>query len=240
LEDAYENAAMGAFAQVTANAYGLTREGMDDYTIESLARAKAAIAEGAFAEEITPVTIKTRAGEVVVDTDEARQGPPRQDPRPAPAFAKDGTITAASSSSISDGAAAMVLTRQSVEAKGLKPVAIVGHRRPCAGAARSPPPPSARSKGAGQGRLERGRGRSLRGERSLCLRRHVRHARPWHPHDKINVNGGATALGHPIGARARASRHADRGAQAWAEEGRCGAVHRRWRGTAVAIELVSL
>jgi acetyl-CoA C-acetyltransferase len=70
LEDAYENAAMGAFAQVTANAYELTREGMDDYTIESLSRAKAAIADGAFAEEITPVTIKTRAGEVVVDTDE--------------------------------------------------------------------------------------------------------------------------------------------------------------------------
>ena len=114
LEDAYDaGRAMGTFAQDTANDYGLTRENQDEYTIESLRRAKAAIADGAFVEEIAPVTVKTRAGEVTVDTDEA-PGKARPDKIPSlkPAFAKDGTITAATSSSISDGAAALALTRQ--------------------------------------------------------------------------------------------------------------------------------
>ncbi|MFL0670996.1 MAG: acetyl-CoA C-acyltransferase, partial [Erythrobacter sp.] len=125
LEDAYEpGRAMGTFAQDTANEYQLTREEMDAYSIESLARANRAIASGAFADEVVPVTIAARTGEVVVEHDEApSKGRPDKIPQSKPAFAKDGTITAATSSSISDGAAAVVLTRASVaEAKGLVPV----------------------------------------------------------------------------------------------------------------------
>ena len=104
LEDAYEHGrAMGTFAQETANEYQLTREAQDDYSIESLRRAQEAIKTGAFAEEIVPVTVATRKGEVVVDTDEAPgRGMPDKIPTLKPAFAKDGTITAATSSSISD------------------------------------------------------------------------------------------------------------------------------------------
>src|SRR3546814_2232866 len=121
---------MGTFAQETAYAYHPSRQAHDDYAIESPPRAQAAIADGAFAAEITPVTLTTRKGEVVVDTDEQPgKGNPDKIPTLRPAFAKDGTITAATSSSISDGAAAVVLTRQSVaEAKGAKPVAkLVAH-----------------------------------------------------------------------------------------------------------------
>ena len=133
LEDAYEGGSMGSFAQVSADEYQLTRESMDAYTIESLSRAQAAIASGAFAGEVVPVTVKTRAGEVIVDTDEAPgKGRPDKIPGLKAAFAKDGTITAASSSSISDGAAAVVLARQSfADARGLTPVArivaVAGH-----------------------------------------------------------------------------------------------------------------
>src|SRR3546814_611931 len=134
LEDAYEaGRAMGTFAQDTADAYQLSRQAQDDYSIESLKRAQAAIASGAFAGEIAPVTLTTRKGEVVVDTDEQPgKGNPDKIPTLRPAFAKDGTITAATSSSISDGAAAVVLTRQSVaEAKAAKPVAeLVAHAAP--------------------------------------------------------------------------------------------------------------
>ena len=116
---------MGSFAQCTADEYQLTRESMDNYAIESLSRAKAAIDNGGFKDEIVPVTIRSRAGETVVDTDEAPgRGRPDKIPQLKPAFAEEGTITAATSSSISDGAAAVVLTRESVaSAKGLDPVA---------------------------------------------------------------------------------------------------------------------
>ncbi|OYX93472.1 MAG: acetyl-CoA acetyltransferase [Novosphingobium sp. 35-62-5] len=126
LEDAYEaGRAMGTFAQDTANAYQLTREQQDTYTVESLRRAQAAVNDGTFKDEIAPVTFKTRAGEVTVDTDEAPgKGRPDKIPSLKPAFAKDGTITAATSSSISDGAAAVVLARESVaKASSLTPVA---------------------------------------------------------------------------------------------------------------------
>ncbi|WP_206241065.1 acetyl-CoA C-acyltransferase [Novosphingobium terrae] len=204
LEDAYENAAMGAFAQDTANEYKLTREGMDDYTIESLRRAKAAIESGAFAEEIVPVTIKTRAGEVVVDTDEQPgKGRPDKIPTLRAAFAKDGTITAASSSSISDGAAAVVLARASTaEAKGLKPVA-----RLVATAAHAQEPRefTIAPVGAVKKVLDKA-GWSIDdvdlfevNEAFACVAMFAM-IDLGIPHEKINVNGGATALGHPIGA----------------------------------------
>ena len=126
LEDAYEEGrAMGTFAQDTANEYQMTREEMDEYSIESLRRANAAIESGAFADEVVPVTFTTRAGEQSVDTDEAPgRGRPEKIPTLRPAFAEDGTITAATSSSISDGAAAVVLTRESVANKhGAAPIA---------------------------------------------------------------------------------------------------------------------
>lgn len=127
LEDAYQGKAMGCFAQETANAYEFTRESLDEFAIRSLTRAQEAIAEGRFESEIAPVTYSTRKGDVTVSFDE-QPGQAKIDKIPAlrPAFAKDGTITAANSSSISDGAAAMVIMTQSeAEKRGLAPIAKV-------------------------------------------------------------------------------------------------------------------
>ena len=205
LEDAYEpGRAMGTFAQDTANAYQMTREEMDAYAIESLARANAAIASGAFADEVVPVTVSTRAGDVVVEHDEApAKGRPDKIPQLKPAFAKDGTITAATSSSISDGAAALVLTRASVaEAKGLTPVARIvataAHAQAPADFTTAPVP-------AIQKVLARA-GWSVDdvdlfevNEAFACVAMFAMRDLGI-PHEKINVNGGGTALGHPIGA----------------------------------------
>jgi acetyl-CoA C-acetyltransferase len=205
LEDAYEaGRAMGTFAQDTADAYQLSRQAQDDYSIESLSRAKAAIAAGAFANEIAPVTIAGRKGDVVVDTDEAPgKGMPDKIPTLKPAFAKDGTITAATSSSISDGAAAVVLTRQSVaDAKGAKPVArLVAH----AAHAQEPKDFTVAPVGAINKLLAK-TGWSIGdvdlfevNEAFACVAMFAMHDLGI-PHEKINVHGGATALGHPIGA----------------------------------------
>ena len=205
LEDAYEpGRAMGTFAQDTANEYQLTREAQDSYTIESLRRAQSAVAEGRFVDEIAPVTVKSRGGDVVVDTDEAPgKGKPDKIPGLKPAFAKDGTITAATSSSISDGAAALVLTRQSVaDAEGLTPVARVVAM---AAHAQAPKDFTTAPVGAITKLLERA-GWSIGdvdlfeiNEAFACVAMFAMHDLGI-PHDKINVNGGATALGHPIGA----------------------------------------
>ena len=205
LEDAYEaGRAMGTFAQDTADAYQLSRQSQDDYSIESLKRAQTAIADGAFVGEITPVTLTTRKGEVVVDTDEQPgKGNPDKIPTLKPAFAKDGTITAATSSSISDGAAAVVLTRQSVaDAKGAKPVAkLVAH----AAHAQEPKDFTVAPVGAINKVLAKA-GWSIGdvdlfevNEAFACVAMFAMHDLGI-PHEKINVHGGATALGHPIGA----------------------------------------
>lgn len=205
LEDAYEaGRAMGTFAQDMANEYQLTREDMDSYAIESLARANAAIASGAFADEIVPVTVKTRAGDVTVNTDEAPgKGRPDKIPALKPAFAKDGTITAASSSSISDGAAALVLARKSVaDAKGLTPVAtIIGMDAH----AQAPSAFTTAPVGAIE-KLLASTGWSVDdvdlwevNEAFACVAMFAMKDIGI-AHDKINVNGGGTALGHPIGA----------------------------------------
>ncbi|AKM07384.1 acetyl-CoA C-acyltransferase [Pelagerythrobacter marensis] len=205
LEDAYEEGrAMGTFAQSTANDYQMTREEMDDYAIESLRRANAAIDSGAFADEITPVTFSTRAGETVVDTDEQPgRGKPDKIPTLKPAFAKDGTITAATSSSISDGAAAVVLTRASVaKDKGLAPVARVVAM---AAHAQEPAQFTVAPIGAIQKVLDEA-GWSVDdvelwevNEAFACVAMFAMRDIGI-PHDKININGGGTALGHPIGA----------------------------------------
>ncbi len=204
LEDAYEGGSMGSFAQVTADEYQLTREAMDAYSIESLRRAQDAIATGAFASEVVPVTVKTRGGEVIVDTDEAPgKGRPDKIPSLKPAFAKDGTITAASSSSISDGAAAVVMTRQSVaDAKGLTPIAIVVA---VAGHAQEPAKFTTAPVGAINKLLAKA-GWTIGdvdlfeiNEAFACVAMFAMHDLGI-PHEKVNIHGGATALGHPIGA----------------------------------------
>jgi len=202
LEDAYEEGrAMGSFAQCTADEYQLTRKDMDDYALESLHRAKSAIESGKFDREITAVTMTTRKGEVTVDTDEAPgRGQPDKIPTLRPAFAKDGTITAATSSSISDGAAAVVLTRES-NANGKAVARIVAH----AAHAQEPSEFTVAPIGAIEKCLANA-GWSVGdvdlweiNEAFACVAMFAMKDLGI-PHDKINVNGGGTALGHPIGA----------------------------------------
>ncbi len=205
LEDAYEEGrAMGTFAQDTANDYQLTREQMDEYSIESLRRANAAIESGAFADEVVPVSFSTRRGDVTVEHDEQPgKGKPDKIPTLRPAFAKDGTITAATSSSISDGAAAVVLTRESVAREnGQEPVAKIVAM---AAHAQEPSEFTVAPVGAINKVLEKA-GWSAEevdlwevNEAFACVAMFAMRDIGI-PHDKINVNGGGTALGHPIGA----------------------------------------
>ncbi len=130
LEDAYEGKAMGVFAELCADSYQFSREQQDEFAINSLAKAKTAIEDGSFKNEVAPVTVKSRKGDLLVEHDEQPlKARPEKIPSLRPAFKKDGSVTAANASSISDGAAAMVLMKQSeAEAKGLKPLAkIIGH-----------------------------------------------------------------------------------------------------------------
>jgi acetyl-CoA C-acetyltransferase len=205
LEDAYEaGRSMGTFGEDCAAKYSFTRAEQDAFATASVQRAQAAIASGAFATEITPVTVKERSGERVVSTDEG-PGKIKLDKIPGlkPAFKKDGTITAASSSSINDGAAAMVLMRASTAAHlGCKPLArIVSH----ATHAQAPEWFATAPLGATQKALAKA-GWAV-GDVDLW---EVNEAFAVVPmalmkelgiaHDKVNVNGGACALGHPIGA----------------------------------------
>jgi len=205
LEDAYEEGrAMGSFAQCTADEYQLSRKDMDDFAIASLSRAQEAIKSGAFATEIAPVTIKGRKGDTIVDTDEAPgRGMPDKIPTLKPAFAKEGTITAATSSSISDGAAAVVLSRQSTaNEKGYTAVARIVAT---AAHAQKPSEFTVAPIGAIEKLLKKA-GWSV-GEVDLfevneafaCVAMFAMKDLGI-SHDKINVHGGATALGHPIGA----------------------------------------
>ena len=205
LEDAYEpGRAMGSFAQVTANEYQLTREAQDEFAIASLTRSQEATKTGKFAREIVPVTIKTRAGEVTVTEDEQpKKGRPDKIPALKPAFAKDGTITAANASSISDGAAALVISRQSVAAaKGQQPVARIVAM---AAHAHEPAKFTTAPVGAITKVLDKARWSAADvdlfevNEAFACVTMFAMHDLGI-PHDKVNVHGGATALGHPIGA----------------------------------------
>lgn len=205
LEDAYSpGKLMGAFAEEAARAYQFTRQDQDAYAIESLSRARAAQANGAFDAEITPVEVKSRGGAVTVSADEQpAKADPAKIPTLRPAFAPDGTITAANASSISDGAAALTLMRASTAEKlGLAPLArIAGHgaHAHAPGLFTTAPVPAMRQA------LERAGWSpadvdlwevneafavvAMIAERELNIDRH-----------QLNVNGGACALGHPIGA----------------------------------------
>ena len=205
LEDAYEEGrSMGTFGEDCAAKYHFTREEQDAFAIASVQRAQAATESGAFKAEITPVTVKTRKGEVTVSIDE---GPAKAKldkiTSLRPAFKKDGTITAASSSSINDGAAAMVLMRESTaKALGCKPLArIVAHGTH----AQAPEWFTTAPVGATQKALKKA-GWTVEDvdlwevneafavvPMALMKELNV-------PHEKVNVNGGACALGHPIGA----------------------------------------
>jgi acetyl-CoA C-acetyltransferase len=201
LEDAYEpGRAMGTFAEESARAYQLTREAQDAYALVSLSRAQGAIASGAFAAEITPVAVKS--GEVTVD-EQPGKAKPDKIPHLKPAFAPDGTVTAANASSISDGAAALVLMRrETAEARGLTPLAtILGHsvhaQKP---ALFTTAPVPAMQKLMGK------LGWSVDGidmfevNEAFAVVSMIAMQELGIPHAKLNVNGGATALGHPIGA----------------------------------------
>ena len=205
LEDAYTpGKAMGAFAEDAVQMYQFTREGQDAYAVESLNRANAAIASGAFEGEVTPVTLKGRGGDTVVAIDE-QPGKARPDKIPSlkPAFAKDGTITAANASSISDGAAALVMTRASVaEAQGMtqeaRVVATAAHAHE-PGLFTTAPVPAIRKvlekAGWSVDDVDLFEVNEAFAVVSMIAMRDL-----GIPHEKINVNGGATALGHPIGA----------------------------------------
>ena len=204
LEDAYEpGRSMGTFGEDCAAKYHFTREQQDNFAIASVQRAQAAIKSGAFKAEIAPVTVKDRKGERVVDTDEG-PGKVKLDKIATlkPAFKKDGTVTAASSSSINDGAAAMVLMRESTAKKlGCKPLArIVSH----ATHAQEPEWFSTAPIGATEKALQKA-GWTV-GDVDLWEVNEAFAVVPMAlmhdlkvPHEKVNVNGGACALGHPIG-----------------------------------------
>lgn len=204
LEDAYEHRLMGTYAEDAARHYQFTREAQDAYATESLNRAKRAQSDGSFKNEIAAVKISGKGGDTEISTDEQpRKADPAKIPTLKPAFAKDGTVTAANSSSISDGAAALVLTRESVaEKRGLKPIARIVAQ---ASNAHEPRWFTTAPVGAIQKALQRAGWKTedvdlfeineafanvaMIAMRDLNL-----------DHAKVNVNGGACALGHPIGA----------------------------------------
>lgn len=205
LEDAYDKGRlMGTFAEECAEQYQFTRQAQDAYAIESLARAKRAVEDGSFAAEITPVPVKTRKGATEVISDEAPiKASPDKIPTLRPAFRPDGTVTAANASSISDGAAALVLTRAGVADKqGAKPLAVIrGH----VNFAQAPALFTTAPVFAVRKLLDKVGWQAkdvdlfeineafavvaMAAMRDLDI-----------PHDKLNVHGGACALGHPIGA----------------------------------------
>jgi len=205
LEDAYEpGRLMGSFAEETAQHYQFTREMQDAYAIASLERAQRAQQNGAFVREIVPVEIKGRKGVETVSLDEQpAKGDASKIPTLKPAFAKDGTITAANASSISDGAAALVMTRASVaERLGLDPIARVvasaGHAH--APALFTTAPVFAMRKALEKAGWSTGDVDLFEiNEAFACVAMIAMHDLGL-SHDVVNVNGGACALGHPIGA----------------------------------------
>ena len=204
LEDAYEGGLMGTFADKCAEKYDFSREMQDEYAIESVTRARTAHESGQFEGEICPVTVETRSGNYTVSQDETpTKAKPEKIPTLKPAFSKTGTVTAANASSISDGAAALLMMRLSeAERRGLTPVARV------------------------LGQTSHAREPSLFTTAPVQAMKDLMDQLDWHvsdvdlfevneafavvpmaameelsiPHEKINVNGGACALGHPIGA----------------------------------------
>ena len=205
LEDAYDRGKlMGTFAEATAGRYGFSREAQDEFAIRSLTRAKKAIEEGIFKEEIVPVTIKGRKGDTVVETDETPlKANLEKIPTLKPAFAKDGTVTPANSSSISDGAAALVLMRESTaEKRGIRPIArILGHTEHAHEPAWFTTAPVTAIKKLLE-KLEWNAGDVDLYEinEAFAVVTMAAISELELDPEKVNVHGGACALGHPIGA----------------------------------------
>ncbi|ATG41157.1 thiolase family protein [Phaeobacter piscinae] len=205
LEDAYDKGRlMGTFAEECAETYQFTREAQDEYALTSLSNALAAQESGAFDNEIAPVTVKTRKGETVTDADEQpKSARPDKIPTLKPAFRKDGTVTAANASSISDGAAALLLASQdAAEAQGLTIRArIMGHasHAQAPGLFTTAPVPAAQKLMAQLGWTVGDVDLWEVNEAFAVVPMAFMHEMGL-PRDKVNVNGGACALGHPIGA----------------------------------------
>jgi acetyl-CoA C-acetyltransferase len=204
LTNPYDGQSMGVFAEATADKHGFTREAQDAYSIESVRRAQAAIASGAFADEIVAVKVAGRKGDVEYATDEQPgKSDPAKVPTLKPAFRKDGTVTAASSSSISDGAAATILlSEDEAKKRGIKPLArIVGH----ATQAQEPEWFTTAPVGAIEQLLKKVGWKvedvdlfEINEAFAVVAMTPIKVL--GIPHAKVNVNGGACALGHPIGA----------------------------------------
>ena len=204
LENAYDGISMGCFAQETADEAGFSREDMDEFAIRSLSRANAAIKSGAFKNEITPVTVTSRQSETVIDTDE-QPGNARPDKIPSlrAAFKKDGTITAANSSSISDGGAALVMMKLSTaQARGLTPLCkVVSH----ATHAQKPAEFTVAPVGAMNKLLDKA-GWTVEDvdlfeiNEAFAMVTMLAVKKMNLDINKVNIHGGACALGHPLGA----------------------------------------
>ena len=205
LEDAYDKGRlMGTFAEDTAQHYQFTREAQDEFAVTSLTRAKTASEAGKFKSEIVPVTVKSRKSETTVDTDEQPfKANLEKIPTLRPAFRENGTVTAANSSSISDGAAALVLMKRSeAETRGLTPLAVIhGHATHAQEPAwfTTAPIESIRKlmdkTGWSAGEVDLYEVNEAFAVVTMAAMRDLDL-----PHDKVNVHGGACALGHPIGA----------------------------------------
>ncbi len=205
LEDAYEpGRLMGTFAEEAAQAYQFSREEQDAYAIASLERANAAIEKNCFEREIVPVTVKTRKGEQTVNVDEQPgKAKPEKIPHLKPAFAKNGTVTAANASSISDGAAALVLMRRSrAEKEGRTPLAVI---RAHGVHAREPAKFTSAPVGALQAVFDKTGWDAdstdlFEINEAFAVVPMIAMKELGIPHEKTNIHGGACALGHPIGA----------------------------------------
>ncbi len=204
LEDAYAGGPMGNFADMIAEKYQFTREQQDAYALETLARAQKATETGKFKREIVPVTMKTRKGDVTVDTDELpRTARPDKIPTLRPAFNKDGTVTAANASAISDGAAALVLMKQSeAEKRGLKPIAKIvsssSHAHEPEYFTTAPVP--AMKKALEKAGWTKDDVELWEINEAFAVVPMIAMKELGISHDIVNVNGGACAMGHPIGA----------------------------------------
>jgi len=204
LQDPWQGQMMGHFAEETAKKYQFSREQQDAFAVESVTRAQAAVADGTFAGEISPITISSRKGDVTVDTDET-PGTVRIDKIPTlrPAFAKDGTVTAATSSSIADGASALLLmTAAEAEKRKLQPLAtLVGHSSFAHEPAWFTTAPISAIKslhdnlGWSPDNVDLYEVNEAFAVVTMAAMHDV-----GLDHSKVNVNGGACALGHPIGA----------------------------------------
>ncbi len=204
LTDAYAGGPMGNFADMIAEKYQFTREQQDAYALETLSRAQKATEEGRFKREIAPVTIKSRKGETVVDTDELpRTARPDKIPSLRPAFNKDGTVTAANASAISDGAAALVMMKKSeAESRGLSPIATIvsasSHAHEPEFFTTAPVP--AMEKALSKAGWSKDDVDLWEINEAFAVVPMIAMKELGISHDKVNVNGGACAMGHPIGA----------------------------------------